>query len=87
MNWNLTVDLSPEIVGVLTPETVAAMLHNAIGNDAFVVTPIDHLTYNIELVEVGDGDVEYTKDITHRQLLYHFDPATDSMIGVEINYD
>jgi hypothetical protein len=87
MNWNLTVELSAEIVGVMPPEKVAAVLHSAIGNDDYVVTPIDHLTFNVELVDVGDEDVEYIKDITHRQLLYYFDPATDSMVGVEINYD
>lgn len=87
MNWNLTVVLALDVVGISAPVSMADRLHNIIGNDNYVVTPIDALTYNIELANVEESRVEYIKDIIHRQLLFHFDPPSDSMIGVEISYD
>lgn len=86
MNWNLTVDVSPEIVGDLSPEQFASRLDEAI-DDQYVVTPVGAFTYSIELVDVEEEDVEHRKDLVHQRLLYHFDPDTDSMIVVEINYD
>lgn len=91
MNWKLKVRLSPETVPAHrsdiqdVTEYLGAIVKGL--NDDYEVVEVEEGSYVIDLGLVGDMAVECLKDELHAELLRQFDPDSDSMIEVEINYD